>query len=353
MACKVAILLSAFFTGESDARRVATSKNEVPVEILFVRQGHSCGNALHAQGEKKGMTGVVSGKVADAKTLNHAVKFLDAPLTNCGKHQSQLTGKQLRDALKKQNWKWDAVLSSTLLRAMETGTYMFPGETVYPVPFLAEHGFGPSKGPLNRPRNLKEQKFIFKNDPVEFQFVPNATLNFQDPRLHTIEAKATIHKGGGFQAHKYSPKAARMSSTYRAFRAFAGENLLPKLLSRRQGSGPLRLVVLGHGNFFKKTLAKYFDCQTPFINNDAMLVKLNYNIEKTKLTETYGCEKPLKDGPWVNWDRPFLCPKDYQMCYAHGSSKFMGGNDEGKGSEYVNTRPDDNSDGCCIDAKAR
>jgi hypothetical protein len=48
------------------------------------------------------------------------------------------------------------VFSSTLVRAMETALYQFPGMTVYPVPFVKEV----SSDPPDLPQSVADQKKV-------------------------------------------------------------------------------------------------------------------------------------------------------------------------------------------------
>merc|ERR1719272_2750371 len=52
--------------------------------------------------------------------------YRDPLLTDCGVHQSQKNGEQLRKALAERQWYPEKVIASTLTRTIETAEAMFP-----------------------------------------------------------------------------------------------------------------------------------------------------------------------------------------------------------------------------------
>merc|ERR1719265_2211399 len=86
---------------EADA---ALQKGTIEVQLLLIRHGHACHNAMNHQGKVK----------------LHC-KYPDPPLTDCGVFQTGCNGEMLQDQLKKkQGWKPDLVGSSAMMRAIET-----------------------------------------------------------------------------------------------------------------------------------------------------------------------------------------------------------------------------------------
>lgn len=72
--------------------------------------------------------------------------MVDASLTDYGVKASKNLATSLPPT--------DAVMTSTLLRAIQTGLYMFPKNTVYPVPYLKEVDYKPP----NLPETIDVQK---------------------------------------------------------------------------------------------------------------------------------------------------------------------------------------------------
>jgi len=98
----------------------------VTVRIYWMRHGLSCANVIR----EFSLMGLLT---------QHTYK--DPSLTDCAIQHAAVLGSRIRDAMATRSENWTSplmVFSSVLVRAMETALYNFPGESVYPIPFVAE-----------------------------------------------------------------------------------------------------------------------------------------------------------------------------------------------------------------------
>lgn len=318
----------------------AEAPANMTIEVLYVRHGHGCHNALSYQGEKVGFFNLGKPKQAS---------YLDPPLTNCGVQQSSANGEQLREALREKGWEAEYYFTSTLARTVETAAFMFPDERLYPIPFIAEKGVGMIKGGVNSPRDLQLQKELFANRSwdVNWTFLPTEHITLKDPRLKEgpLSQRSWRHWGAD---------AARRASSHQAFQAYFGERVLPELLAERGPSTSLRLAIFGHGKWMKSTMHKYFGCRElpKFKNNRAVFVKYAYEVAERRLTPITGenaCAQPFEGPTAMYWNQDYLCPKDYRRCFDHGGSAYMADWDGDFDSELIEDEDDDNLQGCCGD----
>lgn len=102
------------------------------ITFYFIRHGFSCTNAIY--------------EYAPWYYQHKRYFYLDPVLTKYGREQSLLAANIVNDV--------DLVLSSGLMRSIETGLYMFPNHTVHVIPYIAENvpGWG------NYSNSIDEQK---------------------------------------------------------------------------------------------------------------------------------------------------------------------------------------------------
>jgi hypothetical protein len=122
------------------------------IELYFIRHGFSYGNALCKLG----------GIYAPFHKL-----YPDPPLTQYGKLKSKSQG-QLGILNP------DIVLSSVLLRAIQTGIEMFPNHTIYPAPYIIEDSYGLDN--VSSSISNHEQVLGDKISRVDYRFVTNKTV---------------------------------------------------------------------------------------------------------------------------------------------------------------------------------
>jgi broad specificity phosphatase PhoE len=103
------------------------------IKILFIRHGFSCANArqYHQGKDRWGPAGWLARK---GKALMN-----DPQLTNYGIMNIETAAQPF---LEEQKVQPDIVLSSTLLRAIQTAHFLFPKEKVYVAPYIRESGPG-------------------------------------------------------------------------------------------------------------------------------------------------------------------------------------------------------------------
>ena len=106
------------------------------ITVFLIRHGLSCCNILHHD---------------QIKYLAYANTFRQDPyLTEIGKKQSTRGSKYIENKLPPI----DIVLSSPLIRAIETALYMFPENEIDVTPYICES----NKSLENRPLSVKKQK---------------------------------------------------------------------------------------------------------------------------------------------------------------------------------------------------
>lgn len=272
------------FEVESDMEKETT--DEVQVEVLFVRHGHACHNALKHQGSTMG-------------GLNHC-RYLDPPLTDCGLKHSQENGVELATALTGLNWTPHMVSSSALLRTMETAHAMFPSQTIYPLPFINEKGHGRLLTPCNSPDSIANQtvRLTASAVNVDFKWLQSGSgdlsgsIDLNDTRLDS-------------NRRNWDRDDARTAVKYKEFQAYLGQYVVPELLSQNKavvessGRKSVRIAIVSHSNFLKYIFEKYMGCPNYFQNNGARFVAYSYNkdaadgILKIK-TDGITCQSPIE-----------------------------------------------------------
>jgi len=306
----------------------------IRVQVLWVRHGHACHNAMAHQG----------GRVFDNKKNEGGIRlgilampfYRDPYLTNCGKLTSERNGRQLREALDGLNWSPERIFTSPALRTMDTATIMFPNETVYPIPFIGEKGFGLIAGNCNTPRKIEEQKQVLQNKSVDFSYLPTSRVELKDKRV---------------RFHRYTAKRSKIASSNTAFRAHFGEQVLPKLLEQRgDNSEPLRFVMVGHAVALRVMTRDYFHCRSSKLgNNEALFVDYDYNPKTQRMFEVLddnSCIPPFEGEVSSGWHETYLCKKDYDNCFDHGGRKSMGVNSKNESKFVEDAEP---GQMCCVD----
>jgi len=312
--------------------RVIASEEEdrnIKVEVLFVRHGHACHNALSYHTDNIGP--IKTGKV------KHAF-YSDPPLTDCGLLNSEVNGHELHAAL--GDWNPQFVGSSSMVRAMETAIAMFPGHKVVPLPFIPEDALGAA----NSPKPLEEQKVLLPNDAINWHHM-ETDIELQDDRVEAFNHKK-----------HYSANEAREKVKYREFRAFLGEKIVPGLLPSELGPDRVvRLAIVTHSLLLKAKLKKYFQCDVTFANNEARLVTYLYNVNSQQLVEltsdspSKNCKDPLGRPPTRKWgkERKYACSQDYRRCVSI-DAKAMGLADGKPGDQSPWIKAPANGDECCL-----
>lgn len=331
---------------EEDVRVVAD------VEVLFIRHGHACHNAMNYHEENSGKW--------------HHCEYPDPPLTDCGVQNSIANGKLLKAQLKALGWKPQFVGSSSMVRTIETANAMFPSHHVHPLPFFKETanalGGLVGKAKCNMPLNLTSQKQAVKtlsgSKSVEWKFLNIGPFKLHDPRI-----KWTI----GGRRRTWSINDARETVKYSDFRAFLGEQIIPGLYNKATArkTGAVKLAIVSHSSTLKTKLKKYFKCKAPagekkfyFVNNAAKMFRYKYDVKKRQLIEReypQSCQDVSPLASLKKWgkEKKYACPQDYKRCWASRGETPMGqymGDASGKVGDkslYIKDRTDQSGEKCC------
>jgi bisphosphoglycerate-dependent phosphoglycerate mutase len=344
---------------DGDAPAVAATVAVNKVDVLFVRHGLACHNALNYQG-----VSYWKGKFVHCE-------YPDPPLTDCGIRESEDNGKALAETLQNLSWQPQKIFSSSMIRAMETASAMFPNYTpsVAPLPFISElsgveRAIG--KGRCNDPISLADQQNHFSSAgmDIDWQYV-NTSFTLTEAGIARRPSDPPEHM---IKNHKtdWSSDEARQKVKYKEFRAFLGEHVVPGLISSALGN-TVKIVIVSHSAFLREKLAeKYFKCANSyFVNNDAMLLSYDYNQLTKLLTESASsigtCLRPRPSGPRRVWydkkaskddkerRHDYLCPADYGTCWTDRGKKLMGDADGKPGDQSFRIKlPPTSQSDCCM-----
>ena len=121
------------------------------INLYMIRHGLSCCNILHH-------------KDLNLSLLNTIHK--DPLLTIKGRDQSLRAGKYLENKIPKI----DIVLSSSLIRAIETATCMFPNNEVHTIPYICEKNPSLENTPYDSHKQLKRVNMFLENKNKNIKF---------------------------------------------------------------------------------------------------------------------------------------------------------------------------------------
>eukprot|EP00746_Dinoflagellata_sp_MGD_P150764 gnl/MRDRNA2_/MRDRNA2_82553_c0_seq1.p1 gnl/MRDRNA2_/MRDRNA2_82553_c0~~gnl/MRDRNA2_/MRDRNA2_82553_c0_seq1.p1 ORF type:complete len:430 (+),score=80.60 gnl/MRDRNA2_/MRDRNA2_82553_c0_seq1:124-1413(+) len=224
-----------------------------PIHILVTRHGLSCANIV----DKFSTTWSAS---------KYHVNMKDPLLAEGGIAMTDRAGKEVEDWLADNDLAIDAVLSSSLARAMETAAVQYPRQRIYAVPFIRESGYG---------KDNKAAKSDVQTERVAEEVLKRDKLNFVHIDHHWVHAFEDNHSGN-----------------WQKFKEFLRVSFLPSLesqLNKPEGE-PLVLAVVTHSNFMmegeiKKKCAKHypqdFNTGKPKANNN-QVVNLWYSFVHEK-----------------------------------------------------------------------
>eukprot|EP00420_Gonyaulax_spinifera_P008971 CAMPEP_0197945436 /NCGR_PEP_ID=MMETSP1439-20131203/125909_1 /TAXON_ID=66791 /ORGANISM="Gonyaulax spinifera, Strain CCMP409" /LENGTH=702 /DNA_ID=CAMNT_0043568691 /DNA_START=211 /DNA_END=2319 /DNA_ORIENTATION=- len=199
------------------------SRVEPEVYILATRHGVSCANVAQQWNNF-------------TRGLSHNI-IKDPGLSGFGIHEAEVASSQTQEWLEKKGWGVDIVVSSVLMRAMETAIYQFPTteptQTIYVAPYIREHG------PMldNKARGDDEQEARLPSN---------------------ISRRVVINRTFAKQVGQYK------SGKWSDFLKFLAQVLLPqgfpKLIAERTGimasdrKKPIVIAVVTHSLFMAKDL---------------------------------------------------------------------------------------------------
>jgi len=195
----------------------------VTVRLLVTRHAFSCANAVNEFG-------------SDLYQKKKHIFMEDPLLTDCGAHRSKLAAEGLRESP-------DLVITSSLLRAMETAAFMYPNATIVPVPYISENGFGAD----NTPKLLEAQLDTLRTAVVS----KRSALSIDRLDLQWM------------RNHPPFSDTARSTPNWSYFKKFMAENLLPTLpaeLRKRE----LTIAMVTHSNFMRAIPELMSECRSYF-----------------------------------------------------------------------------------------
>jgi len=201
------------------------------VRIQFIRHAFSCANMVQQFAEGGTLT-------RWGGTLGKAY-LRDPMLSECGAVRSLSAGNMLRSTAEAP----DFVLSSSMLRAMETAAYMFPGRTITPVPYISE----------SRHTDLEQDNLPLDVDSQLSQLAKAIASNRTAVGpLQSLVDKLDLQwmRDDTFSAGGTS--GPRMSSSWSKFEDFMANAFLPHVYAQDYPHpGVLTIAIVSHSNFLK------------------------------------------------------------------------------------------------------
>jgi len=204
------------------------------VRIQFIRHAFSCANMVQ-QFAKKGSLKRWGGSLGQ-----HFLR--DPMLSECGAVRSASAGEMLGNTAKAPP---DFVLSSSMLRAMETAAYMFPGSTITPVPYISENrhiDWELDNLPLDVPSQLMQLAKAIDSNRTD-----------KGPlRSLAEEKKLDLRWMKDAKFGKEGSSSPRMSSDWEKFEDFMANVFLPQVdVQKYPHPHLLTIAIVSHSNFLK------------------------------------------------------------------------------------------------------
>lgn len=184
------------------------------VHLLFVRHSLSCRDVVELWSPPPSTSFQASG----------GLDIRDPLLSGIGESASRASRTQIQQWLTDEGLTVDAVLSSAMLREMQTGLLMYPDiKPLHVVPFLARIREG---GPANLAK-------------VRHQQVADL-VNALPP---------------GFQVnYKWLERYGQTEGTYKQFSTFLEQSFLPELAKAKPAGAPIVLVVVAHDDYIMQAV---------------------------------------------------------------------------------------------------
>lgn len=199
----------------------------VTIKAYWMRHGLSCANIIR--------------EFTNAGILTQH-SYADPSLTDCAVKTAQVLGPQIERAIRAANPHWRGpllVFSSVLVRAMETALHNFPGENVYPIPFIAEADNYPDNKPLSWDAQEETKLPRPPNSPADIQrIVHYDTINPEEDEDR--DSKEEKHNYDTFKNE--FPKIVTML-------------LLEKQSAPVLANVDIPVIIVSHSGYMKKNLA--------------------------------------------------------------------------------------------------
>jgi len=195
------------------------------IKFLFIRHALSCANMV--QEFTAGLGGLAG---------TWSKNFLRDPmLSECGAHRSQQAGESLEKLVQP-----DIVLTSSMLRSMETAAYMFPGRTITPVPYISE---------------IQKSAFEQDNIPLEVDKqkaqLKSAVATGGRVNMDPLAKLSSLLDMTWMEDERFA-REARTSSSWEYFKHFMAGVFLPSLNLTAAQKGPLTIALVSHSHFLRE-----------------------------------------------------------------------------------------------------
>jgi broad specificity phosphatase PhoE len=175
------------------------------IKLFFIRHAFSCGNYKNT----KSIFGYISNLFVS-----------DPHLSDLGKDQITSHKHYISNIIKPHY-----VISSSLLRAIQTAQGLFPEFTVHVSPYISETGFGLSNAPV---KPSDQSKYL--DDPSKVKYL-------------------YLGKGDDLDKLYSARKSKYLRPDFQKFLKW-----LSRVSRKKTENGPIRIAVVSHGNFIKKML---------------------------------------------------------------------------------------------------
>lgn len=241
---------------------------DIKVTIYFIRHGFSCANSLQNYGWKGRIQKAIDPRGFDPELTYYAIN----QIRNERKNITKIIGGDP-----------DIVISSILLRAIQTGRYLFPKNKIVVAPFLKEFGFGVDNIPSNPKKHIEK-----------------------DPNLRKNVIYDLVLSGNKF-------KSWTKKDDYNKFMYEWLPEFLRYILQeqpRIKYKHGIKIAIIGHSGFMKKYIQSV---EKDTINNIG-IVELHFcfNLKKRKMY-AINCPK-IKSFQGINCDKMGQCYDNSTSC---------------------------------------
>ena len=248
------------------------------LNIFYVRHGNSCYNIAKKHGYKKSKP--------SHKTYLHPFFIADPLLSQIGVDNSELMKERIKNKIKNI----DMVISSILMRAIETAGLMFPDdEHIYVYPYISELNFTPYDLPLSilsdpdklfdsKKEFFKNIKFHKYNHKLQDNYLDQSITNKLD-RNEVNNMNLLISRPGMNNFLKLLGKT------------------IHKYIKDIESKDKINIVVVTHGNFIDRYIKSGSSKMDDIIdakNSDVFLQKYLFDPINKKITLDPCYSKPEK-----------------------------------------------------------
>ena len=207
---------------------------QINLEIYWVRHGYSCANLLSTYGKSGPKNALKHFNIKDARG-----KYADnSPLTKLIEYQ--------KNDHPSRKLKFDIVVTSELLRAIQTGHHLKPDQTIYPIPFIGELSHFKHIDADNFPYEIKKMKRLYQGE----DFFKKIDYDLHNQIIKSFKDKNFLNK-----IIRFYYKDGISKPNLNNFVKYGLPSIVDFLQSRNKRKRNFRILLVSHEKFIS-SLAK-------------------------------------------------------------------------------------------------